>query len=247
MNDSPRQPFATTQWTLVWRAAAEESGYGKPALGEIVRRYWHPLYSFARQHGLSPPDAEDATQEFLSGILDGDLLAKADPAKGRFRTYLLTAWKRFLIDQYRKSERQRRGGSMQSWSLDVAEGEQAWQSVIGSVGPQGQADSDQAFMLAWANDVLDEVRRRVLADYRARSREPLFQALSEHLTRPADNKDYERLSKALAMQPSAVKVALHRLRQRFGETLRQVIQETVDDSNEVDQEIAELLEVLRRT
>ena len=118
------EPFATTQWTLVWRAASDESQYARPALEEIMRRYWLPLYSSARRRGLSNQDAEDATQEFLSGIIDGRLLESADPAKGRFRTYLLTAWKRFLIDQNRKATAQRRGGQFTSFAIDFNSGEE---------------------------------------------------------------------------------------------------------------------------
>ena len=93
--------FKTTRWTVVFQAAKEESGAGRPALSEIIQKYWRPLYFYARQQGLSAADAEDATQGFLTGIVEGKLLDAADPAKGRFRTFLLTAWKRYLVDLHR--------------------------------------------------------------------------------------------------------------------------------------------------
>ncbi len=231
--------FATTQWTLVWRAATEESGYGRPALTEIVKRYWLPLYSFARQQGLSGPDAEDATQDFLARVLEGDLLSKADPAKGRFRSYLLAAWKRFLIDQYRKENRQKRGGQANTLSLDYAAGERQYLEVVAK-----ETDADRSFVIGWANSLLADVRQRLQNDYASRGKSPLFELLWSYLTTPIDAAEYDRLGKQINLTPSAVKVALHRLRQRFGETLRHVVGETVEDPREIDSEIQELLSVL---
>ena len=231
--------FATTQWTLVWRAANEESGYGRPALTEIVKRYWHPLYSYARQKGLNGPDAEDATQEFLTRVFEGDLLSKADPAKGRFRSYLLAAWKRFLIDQYRKENRLKRGGQESMLSLDYAAGERQYLEVAAK-----EVDADRSFMIGWASSLLADVRQRMQNDYTARGKNLLFELLWSYLTTPIDAAEYDRLGKQMHLSASAVKVALHRLRQRFGETLRQVVGETVEDACEIDNEIQELLGVL---
>jgi RNA polymerase sigma-70 factor (ECF subfamily) len=231
--------FATTQWTLVWQAAAEDSQHGRPALAEVVKRYWLPLYSFARRRGLSSQDAEDATQEFLSRVMEGNLLGAADPAKGKFRTYLLTAWKRFLIDEYRKQGAARRGGAVQIASLDVACGEQQWLALR-----DRQSDPEQLFMLSWANTVLDETRQRLQADYRNSKRLPIFEVLHPKLTTQLDATAYAELAQQLSTSVSAVKVAMHRLRQRFGSTLREVIQETLDDPRDVDAELSELLRVM---
>jgi DNA-directed RNA polymerase specialized sigma24 family protein len=239
MNE-PSGRFATTQWTLVWKAAEEKSGYGKPALAEIVRRYWQPLYSFARGRGLSSADAEDATQEFLSGLLNGKLLGAADPAKGKFRTYLLAAWKRFLIDQYRKEGTLRHGGQLARWELDAAMAESIWQQVSSP-----QIDADRSFMLAWAKNVLYEVNKRLEIDYKNRGREALYKALIPYVAKPIMSEDYQRLATPFAMSVSSLKVALHRLRQRFGDTLREVVGETVEDPSEIDQELAELLQVVK--
>lgn len=238
----PNPRFATTQWTLVMSAAEQDSQHGQQALEELMRRYWLPLYSFARQRGMSREDAEDATQEFLSGVARGELLQNASPAKGRFRTFLLVAWKRFLIDQYRRRQSQRRGGEVKIVSLDFADSEARWQAL-----ESRQQDSDRLFSQAWANSLIDEVRNRLRESYAQRDRSPLFELLMPRLTESLSQAQYEQLAGELALSPSAVKVALHRLRQRFGQQLRELVLETLDDPSEIDAEIAELRSILSAT
>jgi len=238
MSDS-HAPCTTTQWTLVLRAATEDSDHGRPAFEQFVQRYWKPLYSFARQRGLSTSDAEDATQEFLSSLLDRSWLIQADPAKGRFRSFLLTTLKQFLIDRYRKEHRQRRGGDMRKWSLDVMAGERTFLMATAH-----QPDEDRSFMLAWANSILEATRMRLRNEYAGRANLRVHDALSPYLTLPIDQATYLNLSKQLDLSTSALRVALHRLRQRFGESLRDMISETVATPDEVDQELRELLDVL---
>jgi len=231
--------FATTHWTLVWKAAEEDSDVGRPALEELIRCYWHPLYNYARRQGLLREDAEDATQEFLSRVIRGELLRSADPAKGKFRTFLLVAWKRFLVDEFRKRKAIRRGGDLKSVSIDFGAGEQGWIEL-----ESREPDPDRLFTLSWANTLLDEVRRRLQAAYARRDRAAVFAALMPRLTESLDKIQYDQVAVELTLSSSAVKVALHRLRQRFGETLREVVLETLDDPAEIDAEIAELLSAL---
>lgn len=235
----PNPQFATTQWTLVWKAAEEDSQHGRPALEEVIRRYWHPLYSFARRRGMSSEDAEDATQEFLSGVISGHLLENANPAKGRFRSFLLTAWKRFLVDQYRKRQTVRQGGAVDIVSLNFKAGEQRWREIQSK-----EPDPDRLFMISWADSLLGEVRERLRTDYARREKENVFDALMPRLTETLSGKQYATLGQEIGLSASAIKVALHRLRQRFGETLRAVVLETIDDPSELDAEIHELLGVL---
>jgi RNA polymerase sigma factor (sigma-70 family) len=231
--------FATTQWTLVWKAAKEDSQAGRPALTEVIRRYWQPLYSFARRRGMSSEDAEDATQEFLSRIVDGNLLQQADPAQGKFRTYLLAAWKRFLIDDFRRRNTIRRGGQWKPASLDFASVEQHWQHL-----QSREPDPDRVFMLAWANSLLESARERISEEYRRSGRELICQTLLDKLSVGLDAEAYRQLGIQTGLTPNAVKVALHRLRGRFAACLRQVIAETVEDPAEIDTELREMLAIL---
>lgn len=231
--------FATTQWTLVWDAAKEDTKLGRPALEELVQRYWYPLYSFARRQGVNREDAEDATQEFMSGMVRGDLLRTANPAKGKFRTFLLVAWKRFLIDDYRRRQTVRRGGNAKLISLDFEPSEKRWLEL-----ESREPDPERLFSQSWANCLLDEVRKRLLESYSRRDRSAIFSALVPQLTQSLTKSEYDQLADRLSLSPSAVKVALYRLRQRFGQTLREVVLETLDDATEIDAELAELRSVL---
>lgn len=231
--------FATTQWTLVWKAAVEDSQAARPALEEIISRYWQTLYGYGRRSGLTREDAEDATQEFLSGVVSGNFLQGADPAKGRFRTYLLTAWKRFLIDEFRKRSAAKRGGDRRQVDLNFELGERRWLSAAS----QG-IDADHLFMRNWADGLLAEVRRRLADEYSGRGKNVVFEALAPALGRNLKQPEYEQLANQLNLSANAVKVALFRLRQRFGEALRIVVAETVEDPADVDAEITDLLRVV---
>lgn len=239
---TPSPRFATTQWTLVWNAAEKDSQDGQQALEELMHRYWYPLYSFARQRGLNREDAEDATQEFLSGVARGELLRNANPAKGKFRTFLLVAWKRFLIDDFRRRQSQRRGGDVTVISLDFGTSEARWQEL-----ESREPDPDRLFTQAWANSLLDEVRARLQQSYSRRDRSRIFELLMPRLTESMAQPEYEQLAAELSLSASAVKVAMHRLRQRFGQELREVVLETLEDEGEIDAEIAELRAVLSTT
>ena len=204
-----------------------------------MRRYWLPLYSSGRRQGLSNHDAEDATQEFLSGMINGNLLDSADPTKGRFRTYLLTAWKRFLIDQYRKQNSERRGGVV-TMALNFEAGEQHWLAL-----QSREPDPDRMFMRSWASSLLEEAKNRLRTDYNRRNRQTLFEELQSWLTQSPSASEYSQLGRQLNSSASTVKVALHRLRTRFGTLLREVVAETVNDPNDIDREINEMLHLLR--
>lgn len=233
---SSHEAFATTRWTLLWQAAQQDSSVGRPALEEIIGRYWLPLYSFARRRGLGREDAEDATQDFLQGLVSGKLLEDADPAKGKFRAFLLTALKRFLVDRYRSQQAQKRGGGAQVFSLDFDSGEQAWQQLESK-----SDDPDQIFHLAWAESLLEEVRRQLRAEYSSQDRNKVFSALMPVLSRQLTAEDYAALASQTGLTSGAIRVALHRLRQRFAQTLRSVVAETIDDPEEIDAEIGLLV------
>ena len=236
---SSHPQFATTQWTLVWKAASQaKQDSGQLALDEVVTRYWQPLYAFARRKGFSREDAEDATQEFLSRVVDGCFLDEANPAKGKFRTYLLTVWQRFLIDEYRKMSTAKRGGKVKHYSIDFSEGERAWSTL--------QSDNKQAdhiFLISWANNLLGQVETQLRNEFSG-ERNQVFETLFPLLTNQLTNDRYEQLASELGLTAGAVKVALHRLRKRYGERLRELVRETLDDEGDVDSELSELLTIL---
>lgn len=232
----------TTQWTQVFRAASEAELPERPAMNELMQKYWQPLYFFARRQGLSATDAEDATQAFLANLLDGKFLATADPAKGRFRTYLLTHWKRFLIDRARTENRLKRGGGNQITSLYCADGERAWlQRSHGTVTP---GDPDQEYYEEWAQTLVRTTVALLREEYAQSHRTVIFETLLPWITKPSDQAIYAAIAKQLGATVGAAKVALHRLRQRFGQSLRQQVLETIEFPADVNAEIEELCRYL---
>lgn len=208
-------------------------------MSQLIEKYWQPLYFHARRQGLSPQDAEDAAQTFMTKLVEGDFLESADPAKGRFRSYLLTHWKRFLIDRARAEGRLHRGGNRSIFSISGEQGEEAWKRWASTSGRE--TDPDRAFHEEWARSLLKNSIEQLRTEYAASHRQPIFEALLPYLTQPVDAETYADLSKKLAVSAGAAKVALHRLRQRFAQTLRTLVQETIDDPKELESELQTLL------
>lgn len=230
--------FTSTQWTMVFRAANEDQRSERPAMSQLIEKYWQPLYFFARRQGLSAADAEDATQTFLSELIHGSALAAADPAKGRFRTYLLTIWKRFLIDRARIENAAKRGGNLEITSIFYGEGEKAWLTY--STAPSSHHDADRTYYQEWASTLVRTALSQVHTEYTQSQREGTFQALLPYLTRAIEADSYAELARKLGSTAGAAKVALHRLRQRFAIRLRQLVLETVEDPDDLDIEMEEL-------
>lgn len=231
-------PFATTRWTMVMRAAAEDPAGSRPALSELFHRYRHPLYAVARTRGMGPEDASDAVQEFFCQLLEGDLLRQAEPQRGRFRAFLMTAWRRFLVDQYRRETAVKRGGRATIASLNGDDLEAVWQT-----SGRSNEDPELIFNRQWAESLIEAARQAVLEDYGQRGRLALAETLFPLVTTVADRDRVATLAAELRMTPTAVKVALHRLRMRFGETMRMLVAETVEDPLEIDAELDALLAV----
>lgn len=223
---------------MVFRAASEDEKSERPAMGQLIEKYWQPLYFFARRQGLSAADAEDATQSFLSELIHGSALAAADPAKGRFRTYLLTIWKRFLIDRARAENAAKRGGHLEITSIFCGDEEKAWLTY--SNDPNSHHDADRTYYQEWANTLVRTALKHVRIEYTQSQREATFQSLLPYLTKPLEADSYDDLGRKMGNSPGAAKVALHRLRQRFAIRLRQLVLETVEDPDDLDIEMEEL-------
>lgn len=209
-----------------------------------MERYWQPLYFYARRQGLAAADAEDATQAFLMDLLEGNCLAAADPAKGRFRNYLLTLWKRFLIDRARYENRVKRGGGTLSKSLSCIDVEQAWKAW--SKVSVTESDPDQAYYEQWASTIIDAALKRVRWEYQQSRRETIFEVLLPFVTLPIEAQGYRDLALRLDCTEGAAKVALHRLRHRFAQSLRQQVLETLDDPGDLETELQELIQYMSR-
>jgi RNA polymerase sigma factor (sigma-70 family) len=242
MTESPapgRRSFATTRWSLVaaLRPDVASDGRAREALEELCRAYWYPLYVFVRFRGRSPEDAQDLTQAFFARIVESGGLGAADPARGRFRSYLLGAMKHFLANEWRRARAQKRGGGARILDLDALDPEGRF------VPAAVPTDPEAAFDREWARETTARARAELRAEWEARGKEDVFDALEGSLT--GEEPPRSETAARLGMTEGGLKVAIHRLRQRYREVLRAGIAETVADPADVDDEMRHLVAALR--
>jgi RNA polymerase sigma factor (sigma-70 family) len=231
--------FGSTTWSLVLEAGKSENGGA--ALERLCGKHWRPIYVFARRSGLSPSDAEDATQEFFIELLEREWLKKADPSRGSFRAFLLAILRNFLANRRRVSLAARRGGGASILSLDGAEGERELAALAVNV-----VDPAQAYEATWANGVLHTAWDRLAREQRDAGKISVFESLRAYVTQTPAIGDYQRLSEKLGMRRGQIALLIHRLNRRFTELIRAEVADTLVDRSELDNELRFLLEVSSR-
>jgi len=236
-----RSWFVTTRWSVVLSAKDRTSPDSAQALEKLCRTYWYPLYAFARGAGHAPADAQDLTQEFFARFLAKDYLKVVAPEKGRFRTFLRLAFKRFLIHEWARLRAQKRGGGGAEAAFDAMSAEQRFQAENRSE----VAPPDRLYDQRWAVALLREAVARIEGDYRASGREAEWCCLKPHLTAERGAIPYPEIALALGTTEGAARVAVHRLRRRFREVFRQMVADTVSGPGEVEEELREVLGALR--
>jgi RNA polymerase sigma-70 factor (ECF subfamily) len=242
MKDPPGpREFATTHWSLVVAAKPDEVSQtrARKALEELCRAYWYPLYAFVRNRGYSSSDAQDLTQSFFARIIETGGFASADPERGRFRSYLLGAMKHFLANEWHRAQAQKRGGGVTFLELDALDPEARY-----ALEPAQTTDPEAGFDREWAQESIARAMEKLRADSETSGKGELFEALKGSLT--GDEPARSETAARLGMTEGAVKVAVHRLRQRYRELLRAEIAETVTDPSDVDVEMRHLVAALRR-
>jgi len=235
----PAQLFATTQWSAVVTAGGDTSPESYRALEQLCSSYWFPLYAYVRRQGHSVEDAQDLTQQFFMRLLERKYLKLADPNRGRFRTFLLTSLKNFLINEWNKANREKRGGGCQVVSLDTERTETRLRAE-----PADDRTPEKAFARRWAVVVLDRVLNELEAECVANGRGQMFEEIKSSLSSEGSESSYAEISRRLGLTEGNVKVNVHRLRHRYRELLRAEIARTVDSPADVDDEIRELLAAL---
>jgi RNA polymerase sigma-70 factor (ECF subfamily) len=228
--------FVTTPWTEVLLAREQETPGAQEALANLCRLYWYPLYAHVRQKVLDPHDAEDLTQEFFRLLIEKNYLGAVDRQRGKFRSFLLVAVKRFLINAHKHATRLKRGGGQTLISLDLDAAESRLQAELAS-----GLSPDQIFEQRWARTVLDQVSSRLRQEYADSGKAAIFDALSKFLTHESSFGDYSDIAAHLGMTASAVAVAVHRLRQRYRQLVRDAVRPTVADPAEIDAEVKHLI------
>lgn len=233
--------FVTTRWSVVLsaRGKAESAPEGDQALETLCRNYWPPIYAYVRRQGQSPHDAQDLTQEFFAHLLKSDFLSAVDQAKGRFRSFLLVSIKHFLINEWHKARAVKRGGGQVFIPIDMRAAESTWTLEI----PAGDS-ADKLFDRRWAITLLERTMDGLRAEYQKEGRLALFDALKETLAGERNSIPYATLAQQLGSTEGAVKVAAHRLRQRYRDFLRAEIADTVASREDVDEELRHLFAAL---
>jgi RNA polymerase sigma factor (sigma-70 family) len=231
--------FATTHWSVVL-AAGSHAPQAQESLEKLCRTYWYPLYVYARRRGYAEADAQDLTQEFFARLLAGDWLGRVDQQRGRFRSFLLTSMSRFVTNEWDKSRTQKRGGGrVVSLPFGTADEHCRWE-------PADNVTPEQSFEWRWALTLLDQVMNRLCADYAQQSKAELFETLKPCLLGERAGQPYAMLASKLGMTEGSVKVAVHRLRQRYRQLLREEIANTVEKPGEIEEEMRHLFAVLAR-
>ena len=232
-----RGHFVTTQWTVVMRAGAENPEDRAAALESLCRTYWYPLYAFVRRKGQSPEAAQDLTQEFFSRLLQGEALQAADPAKGRFRSFLLLLLKRMLVSEWRRENRLKRGGGAEVFSLDLHDAEERYRHE-----PADAVTPEVLFERQWAETVLERVLARLEEEF---SNHTLgWQNLQPYLVEGKGVAPFAQAAARLGVTEAALKAVVYRLRCRYGELFRDEIARTISADENVESEMRHLLAVL---
>ena len=235
----PRALFVTTHWSVVLAAKDKASPDCSQALETLCRTYWYPLYAFIRGSGYSPPDAEDLTQGFFARLLAKDYLRVVEPEKGRFRTFLKMALKRFLVHEWERVRAEKRGGGQACLRFDTQMAEQRFQAEgVDTLEP------DQIYDRRWAFTLLGEAMARLEREYTAAGKVIELEQLRPYLTAERGGIPYAEIAFALQTSEGAARVAVHRLRKRFRELFREVIAETVSEAAEVEEELRHVINVL---
>jgi RNA polymerase sigma factor (sigma-70 family) len=240
MTNSTSGDLTATRWSVVLNAGSEDTRLRLDALETLCRTYWYPLYCFARRRGSSPEDAQDLTQAFFAVFLEKNYVVRADPERGRFRTFLLTSFRNFLCNEWKRARTARRGGGWKAVSFDAQAAEDRY------VGDRVEPETpDKAFDKTWAISTLQQAMKRLRDEYAASGKAELFDNLKFRLWSEQEGASCAEIAARLHLTEAAVKMATTRLRRRFREALRQEVGETVADPAELDGEMRYLIAVLR--
>ena len=231
--------FKTTHWSVVLAAGRENSDGTDEALEKLCRIYWYPLYAFVRRSGYTQHDAEDLTQEFFARLLEKNYLNAVDRTKGRFRSFLLAAFQHFAAKQRRDARAQKRGGGCAFISLNDEAAEQQYLRAA-----PADLSAQKLFEQQWATTLLEQVVARLRVEFAVAGKAALFEEVKVFLTGDKQAGGYAELAARLNTTEAALKMAVSRMRQRYGELLRAEISNTVSEPAEVEDELRALFAAL---
>jgi RNA polymerase sigma-70 factor (ECF subfamily) len=227
--------FATTHWSVVLAAAEDSSAQADAALDHLCRTYWYPLYVYVRGSGFSPEDAKDLTQEFFARLIGKHYLTAVHPERGRFRWFLLCAVRRFLLNERDRAAAVKRGGTKPHLVFDGEQAEERYR--VDAANPDSP---DRLFDRAWATRLIETTYRQIEEEYALEGKGRVFQRLRACLSGDRVDLTYAEVAAGLGMTEGAVKVAVHRLRRRYRDLLREQVAQTVRTPADVEEELRSL-------
>ncbi len=236
----PREQFASTQWSIVL-AAGGSTEEAQRAIEELCEIYWYPLYAFARRQGHRPDVAEDLTQGLFVRVLEKQYFSSADPSRGRFRSFLITIFKRFIRDEYKKSMADKRGGKLAHLSIDVPSAERRYQAE-----PVEDWTPERLYERRWAMTLLDRVLAQLRESFVRKGKESFFMHAQVYLTSDVAGPHYAQVAEQLNMSQGALRVAVHRLRAEYRRLLCAEVSRTLAEPNDVESELEALKAALSR-
>ena len=233
--------FETTQWSAVLLSAQSQQPGSRAALADLCKLYWHPIYTFVRRRGYNPDDAQDLTQGFFLSLLDRKSLRQVDPAKGKFRSFLLASLRNYLSDEFDRKRSLKRGGKIEFVPLDYESGEERYVSTATDA-----VTAEKIFDARWARTLMEEALRRLKQEFANQRKPAVFQVLQPFIAPVSSQKlpSYEQVGEKLNVSLAGVKTLIHRLRKRYSELLREEVARTVTDPSQIDAEIHALCDAL---
>lgn len=231
--------FATTRWSVVLAAGKSSSLQHKQALSTLCQTYWFPLYAYLRRHGYEAHEAADYTQAFFAQMLEKHYLKQVKPKPGKFRSFLLASLKHFVANERNRARAKKRGGGRTILSLDFENAENQY-----ALEPADHLSPEKLFEKSWALTVLERTMDRLEGEVAGRNRQKLFDHLRVYLAAEANSVPFHKVAAELGMTEGAVRVAVHRLRRRCRELIREEIAQTVSTEEQIDEEIRGLFAAL---
>ena len=227
--------FRTTHWSVVLSARDANHANSREALAALCEQYWYPVYAFIRRKGKSHHEAQDLAQEFFARFIEKEFLNAVDRDKGRFRTFLLTTVHRFLCTQWERSQAQKRGGGavLVTWDAQSAE-DRYMQEPAHNLTPERLFDRN------WASALLTCAMRDLQSEYERAGKAELLEVLQAFIARDAEHGSYSTVAERLGMTEGNARQWAHRIRQRYGQLIRERIAETVDSDEAVEEELRSL-------
>jgi RNA polymerase sigma-70 factor (ECF subfamily) len=232
--------FRTTHWSVVLAAGQRAaSPQAAAALEQLCRAYWYPLYAYVRRKGYEVADAQDLTQEFFARLIEKQDLGVVDRRKGKFRSFLLASLEHFLAKEWTRAHRLKRGGGQTIISWEACDPEEQYK-----LEPFGELTAERIYERRWALTVLEQAMSALSGHYEAAGKQHLFDELKPFISGEDDTVSYADLAGRLQMSEGAVRVAVHRMRQRYGESVREEIAKIVQRPEDIEEEVRHLFAVL---